>query len=330
MDPITLSLIGGGLGALGGIMGSSASKRAAQQQAEAARYAADQQLRAAREAQQLQATGLKTGLQLQAPGIQGGQVGLAALMGALGLGAPRGAVRAGATGDVGTGTLTNAQGQLVDAQGRPSMGGDPYGLLGMNYGATDAELASAAAGPFAGALTKNFEYGDIYSDPSYQFRLSEGQRALQAQQAARGNRFGGQALKDINNYAQEAASQEYGNAYNRFRQNQQDIFSRLSGLAGMGNPAGAGQQIGQTAGNIGQLGVQGQSAANEYNTSAANAQAAGTMGSTNALVGGINSGLGNWTTLSMLNRGGVFGGLPGLGGSGAGNITGGSGFRFPS
>ena len=302
MDPITLSLIGGGLGALGGIMGSSASKRAAQQQAEAARYAADQQLRAAREAQQLQATGLKAGLQLQA----------------------------GATGDVGTGTLTNAQGQLVDAQGRPSMGGDPYGLLGMNYGATDAELASAAAGPFAGALTKNFEYGDIYSDPSYQFRLSEGQRALQAQQAARGNRFGGQALKDINNYAQEAASQEYGNAYNRFRQNQQDIFSRLSGLAGMGNAGGASQQIGQTAGNIGQLGVQGQSAANEYNTSAANAQAAGTMGSTNALVGGINSGLGNWTTLSMLNRGGVFGGLPGLGGSGAGNITGGSGFSFPS
>lgn len=55
---------------------------------------------------------------------------------------------------------------------------------------------------------------DITQDPSYQFRLQQGLQALQRSQAATGI-SGGAAGKAINDYAQNSASTEYGNAYQR-------------------------------------------------------------------------------------------------------------------
>lgn len=55
---------------------------------------------------------------------------------------------------------------------------------------------------------------NIQQDPSYQFRLNQGLQALQRSQAATGI-SGGAAAKAINDYAQNTASTEYGNAYNR-------------------------------------------------------------------------------------------------------------------
>lgn len=56
---------------------------------------------------------------------------------------------------------------------------------------------------------------DLYADPSYQFRVKEGERALlNNQSAARTARTGG-ALMDLLNYGQGAASQEYSNVANR-------------------------------------------------------------------------------------------------------------------
>lgn len=80
-------------------------------------------------------------------------------------------------------------------------------------------------------------------DPGYAFRLGEGLKALERVQAARGNMLSGGAIKAGQRYAQDVASQEYGNAYNR-----------LSNIAGLGQTAGtqlgaAGQQFGQTAGS---------------------------------------------------------------------------------
>jgi hypothetical protein len=56
---------------------------------------------------------------------------------------------------------------------------------------------------------------DIYRDPSYQFRLNEGNRAIEGSQAAKGLLRTGGTLKDLMGYGQDLASQEYGNAYNR-------------------------------------------------------------------------------------------------------------------
>jgi hypothetical protein len=55
-------------------------------------------------------------------------------------------------------------------------------------------------------------------DPSYQFRLSEGQRVLDASAAARGTLRTGGHLKDTIGYGQQFASQEYGNIYDRAAQ----------------------------------------------------------------------------------------------------------------
>ena len=54
-------------------------------------------------------------------------------------------------------------------------------------------------------------------DPGYQFRLQQGQQALDASAAARGTLRGGAQMKALTDYGQQAGSQEYANAYNRAR-----------------------------------------------------------------------------------------------------------------
>lgn len=55
----------------------------------------------------------------------------------------------------------------------------------------------------------------IYADPSYQFREGQGRRALEQSAAGRGTLRSGGTLKDLINYGQNAASQEYSNIYGR-------------------------------------------------------------------------------------------------------------------
>jgi len=55
----------------------------------------------------------------------------------------------------------------------------------------------------------------IYSDPSYEFRKGEGEKSLSNHIAATGAYRTGGTLKDFINYNQNAASQEYGNIFDR-------------------------------------------------------------------------------------------------------------------
>lgn len=55
----------------------------------------------------------------------------------------------------------------------------------------------------------------IGNDPGYQFRLNQGQRALEASAAGRGVLRTGGTLKDILGYGQSLASQEYQNVFDR-------------------------------------------------------------------------------------------------------------------
>lgn len=57
---------------------------------------------------------------------------------------------------------------------------------------------------------------DFEADPGYQFRLSEGNKAVEASAAARGGLFSGATGTDLQNFSQGLASQEYGEAYDRF------------------------------------------------------------------------------------------------------------------
>jgi hypothetical protein len=73
----------------------------------------------------------------------------------------------------------------------------------------------AAADPFTGPTAT-----DMTADPGYQFRLQQGQEALERSGAALGVTNTGGTLKDILDYGQRAASQEYGNVFGR----QRDVY----------------------------------------------------------------------------------------------------------
>jgi hypothetical protein len=81
-----------------------------------------------------------------------------------------------------------------------------------------------------GSAVQPFDMSKFEADPGYNFRLSEGLKALDRQAAARGGLMSGAALKAAGRYGQDAASQEYGNAYNRYRQNRADQLGPLSDL----------------------------------------------------------------------------------------------------
>jgi len=56
---------------------------------------------------------------------------------------------------------------------------------------------------------------DMAKDPGYAFRLKQGLGAMQSSAAAKGFLRTGATVKDLGNYAQDYASQEYGNVFNR-------------------------------------------------------------------------------------------------------------------
>lgn len=104
----------------------------------------------------------------------------------------------------------------------------------------------------------------ITSDPSYQWRLGQGREVLENSAIAKGGMLSGNFARDLTDYAQGAASQEYQNEFNRWMQKLlygEDATSAMSdlavgqGLSTAGIRAGAGQNEFQqklaTAGAVG-------------------------------------------------------------------------------
>lgn len=131
-----------------------------------------------------------------------------------------------------------------------------------------------------GYFNQTYKGQDIYRDPSYQFRLQQGQDAIQSSAAAQGGLLSGATLKALQNYGQESASQEYGNAYNRFNADQTNRYNRLSNLVGIGQNAAA---------QVGNAGAQTSQAIANNTMQGANALAAGQVGSANAWSGAANN-----------------------------------------
>jgi hypothetical protein len=140
------------------------------------------------------------------------------------------------------------------------------------------------------------------NDPGFQFRLQEGLKALQNSAAAKGDLLSGGTLKGLNNYAQNEASNEYGNVYNRsfgqylqkyneFQNNQSNRFNRYAALAGVGQTA-AGQigQAGQNAaGNNAQILLNSGQQIGQDLQNAGAARASGYNAWANAFNGGANN-----------------------------------------
>lgn len=110
-----------------------------------------------------------------------------------------------------------------------------------------------------GRYSKDFGMSDFQADPGYAFRLSEGQKGLDRQAAARGGLISGGALKAATRYGQDMGSQEYGNAYSRYQTNRTNQLQPLGSLmtSGQNAAAGAGAAAGQYGVNAGNSMMQG-------------------------------------------------------------------------
>lgn len=99
----------------------------------------------------------------------------------------------------------------------------------------------AALGDIRGTddFNRDFTMNDFQADPGYQFRMAEGQKAIERSAAARGGLNSGATLKALTRYGQDVGSQEYQNAYNRFNSDRDRRFNRLASLAGVGQTANA-------------------------------------------------------------------------------------------
>lgn len=159
-----------------------------------------------------------------------------------------------------------------------------------------------------GDLVRGFTMDDFQADPGYQFRLEEGTKALDRSAASRGKLFSGAQLRDLARFNQNLASEEYGQAFNRFGIEQGNKFNRLGAMANIGERATMTlADLGsRTAGNVGNLQTQrGRARATGY-INAGNAQAAGTVGQANAynqMLGNVgnaaNQGINNYMLWQM-------------------------------
>lgn len=223
----------------------------------------------------------------------------------------------------------------------------PPGSLGLMTPNPASDPASAATASGAGAMTpaggdgssaqpfNPLSYGNLtqgydqqfnnptnvteQNDPGYQFRLQQGQQALERSAAARGGLLTGGTAKDLADYQQGAASQEYGNVYNRalqnyttnrgtFYTNQDNLYNRLMGVSGAGQNAansltGAGTN---SANNISGVDMNSANQVGQDLTNAGTARASGYVGANNAL-SGILPGIGQSASLYdiLRNRGGA-------------------------
>ena len=206
-----------------------------------------------------------------------------------------------------------AQNRMLDLMGLSTRTG------AAGYGSANQPYSMAGFDP--NSLMRNFGASDFQTDPGYSFRLSEGLKALDRQAAARGGMMSGAALKAAGRYGQEAASQEYGNAFNRFQTNrasqaglfadaynrdrtrQLDEFSRLGGLMTSGQNAAAGTGASQAAfgSNAANLMSQGAQAMGQGVIGAGQATAAGQMGVGNTFNNAIQAALQGYQNNQMMD-----------------------------
>ena len=128
-----------------------------------------------------------------------------------------------------------------------------------------------------GYFTRQFNNQDLNANlaPGYEFRLKQGTGAnLQASNVT-GGAVGGNALRSLQDYAQNFASGEYGSAFNQFQAQRTNIYNQLKSIADSGLTATTGQ--------------------------------ANAMIGTGTNVANITSGLGNAQAASQIAQGNIYG-----------------------
>ena len=174
-----------------------------------------------------------------------------------------------------------------DAQGNFITDVDAY--MAQNPLPADVNMATAPeAGPPPesdyGKYARDFGMKDYEADPGYAFRQSEGMKALERSAAARGGLLSGGTMKGIQRFGQELASQEYQNAFNRYQVNRANQLNPLQSLMGAGQTSANVMSRDATA--------YGQSGANTL-SNIGDVRASGYVGGANALTNALSS-VGNY------------------------------------
>jgi len=136
--------------------------------------------------------------------------------------------------------------------------------------------AGSSGGVANGYLTQQFNptQAQLNAYPGYQFQLQTGGQALENANTPGVGALSGAALKSLMSFNQGTAASNYWNYFNQFQTQQNNIFNRLSSIAGLGQNA---------AGNLGNSGAQ-------LGTGVASAQAAAAGSTASGISGAANSG----------------------------------------
>lgn len=188
-------------------------------------------------------------------------------------------------------TGNHAGGYSSIGQNGMSLGQLPLGGSGVpiasatpSAGATTINGQGSAAGGY-GSLLKPFNTSDWQQlSPAYNFQKQQGTQGVLNSAASGQGALSGAAYKDLIDYNQNAANTSFNNAFNQYQTQQGNIYSRLSGIA----------QLGQaSANNTGQQGTALAGQAAQSATNIGTAQAGGAVGIANSL-GGAAQGAAPW------------------------------------
>lgn len=274
-----MSAVAAAIGAVANVAGGVIS-------ASGAKKAANTQLQASREAEAANKAALERQIGLQEPFRQAGMTAQDEIMYLLGLG-DKGS--AGGAADWNQYLTANPDVMQAYSAGGVDKSQFPtpqsfaqwhYQNYGQNEGRAVPTAPAREAGGEFGSMAKPFGMDQFEQDPGYAFRQSEGMKALERSASARGNLLSGSTMKGIQRFGQDLASQEYGNAFNRFQVERAARLNPLQSLMGSGQSAA--NTMTSAVGNFGQ------SSANNI-TNAGVARASGYIGSGNALAGALGS-----------------------------------------
>lgn len=195
-----------------------------------------------------------------------------------------------------SGGTTGGSGNPGNGSNAPGSGNYPVSNV-LNGPTGDSDMDQFLNSPLNKAFPYDFSFGasDLYSDPSYQTRFNEGQRALEHSGSAKGTTLSGAQFKALERYGQDFASNEYAKAYSRkfgefqtsydiFRNTQNDRYNRLNnavntGLNATNGTAADGNNLATNGTNtiVGNGQKQGDSVVDQ-----GNANASGVVGNSNA------------------------------------------------
>jgi hypothetical protein len=165
-------------------------------------------------------------------------------------------------------------GPYADTGNPPPDAGPAYG------GAGPGNSGGSSAGGF-GSLLSPFTIDTFHQySPAYQFQLQQGQQGVLNGSASGSGALSGAAQKDLMSFNQNMANTSFNNAFNQYQTQQGNIYSRLAGVANLGQNAAA---------NTGTIGAGLAGSAAQSVSNAGTAAAAGQVGAANAYSSALNN-----------------------------------------